>query len=188
MSNDAAPLYTLERRNHGWLALAPGDADSLPVTYFTEIAKLFPKDFVMLPGVAHHFKASGKRNTVLALCAKSDAKKWVATIEESLKGLDPHTQWWRGCEVGRSSAAIFGALAPAGFGREAKENSRGDIPRDADDFQRCIGLLERFPDWRQRLPEVAVTYPGSKWEKLVPLWDEVTAALPERKYEILSRL
>jgi hypothetical protein len=48
-----------------------------------------------------------------------------------------------------------------------------DVPYDAGDFGRCYRLLELFPEWRARLPEVAAKHP--KWGPLVSAWDELTA-------------
>ena len=47
-----------------------------------------------------------------------------------------------------------------------------DTPSDPDDFGRCYRLLAKFPEWRQRMPEVAAQYP--KWGPMVAAWDELT--------------
>jgi hypothetical protein len=44
-------------------------------------------------------------------------------------------------------------------------------PYDSDDFGRCFRLLERFPHWRDRMPEVAEKYKGY-WADLVEVWEE----------------
>ena len=50
---------------------------------------------------------------------------------------------------------------------------RVSIPWDPADFGRCHRMLELFPEWRPRLPEVAAAYPS--WTRLVERWDDVTA-------------
>lgn len=56
-----------------------------------------------------------------------------------------------------------------------------DVPHDADDFGRCYRLLQLFPDWRRRLPEVAAVHP--KWGPMVAAWDELTALYEAKDYD-----
>ena len=56
---------------------------------------------------------------------------------------------------------------------EQNIGNRRDASRDPDDFGRCHRLLERFPEWRERLPEVADKFPV--WRGLVAEWDRLTA-------------
>jgi len=49
------------------------------------------------------------------------------------------------------------------------------VPRDANDFGRCVRLLLRFPLWRARLPEIAAKIPEwdglcREWERLTEMW------------------
>ena len=46
------------------------------------------------------------------------------------------------------------------------------VPRDRGDFGRCHRLLQAFPHYRERLPEVAAKYP--MWVGLVREWDNLT--------------
>jgi hypothetical protein len=48
-----------------------------------------------------------------------------------------------------------------------------DIPHDSGDFGRCYRLLTHFPEWRDRLPEVAKQYP--MWGPIVEAWGELSA-------------
>lgn len=52
-----------------------------------------------------------------------------------------------------------------------------DVPYDPSDFRRCLLLLELFPEWRARLPEVAEKFP--RWKPLVDAWDELEALYAE---------
>ena len=56
---------------------------------------------------------------------------------------------------------------------------RYDIPYDPDDFGRCFRLLEHFPEWKKRLPEVAAIFP--KWEPMVAKWEQMSRLYVEEK-------
>lgn len=45
---------------------------------------------------------------------------------------------------------------------------RSNTPSDPDDFGRCFRLLQRFPEWRLRLQEVADRFP--EWQPFVDNW------------------
>jgi len=75
-------------------------------------------------------------------------------------------QWLLNGDTGISSKTIFAVLVGATL-------SKADVPYDSADFGRCYRLLEEFPEWRQRLPEVAAVYPI--WGPMVAAWDELTA-------------
>ena len=47
-----------------------------------------------------------------------------------------------------------------------------DIPYDLDDFRRCYRLIEKIPELRDFLPNVAIKYP--RWIPLVDNWDKLT--------------
>ena len=72
-------------------------------------------------------------------------------------------------DTGISSEAICSVLT----GSKARDRWGGNTPSDPSDFGRCHRLLLKFPEWRERLPEVAKRYP--KWKPLVESWDELTA-------------
>lgn len=55
---------------------------------------------------------------------------------------------------------------------------RHGYPLDPSDFGRCYRLLQRFPFWRVRLPEVAARFPR-EWTLLVRHWDELTELYEE---------
>lgn len=73
--------------------------------------------------------------------------------------------WLDHGEVGTSSKTIWCVM-------EGKRCHSPGVPRDPDDFRRCHLLLEAFPGWRQRLPEVAKSFP--EWTSLVAEWEALT--------------
>lgn len=76
-------------------------------------------------------------------------------------------QWVFGNDTGQSSmtiAAVMLNLPPASINRPS-------IPYDAGDLGRCLRLLERLPEWRARLDEVASAFP--QWRPLVENWTEL---------------
>lgn len=75
---------------------------------------------------------------------------------------EKYLAWYRGRETGISSETIFEVMT----GIPVK---RHDIPYDPSDFRRCRELLKEFPEWRQRLGEVALRFP--EWKPFVDNWD-----------------
>ena len=76
-------------------------------------------------------------------------------------------EWLFGDDTGLSSRTIAGVmlgLPPAGI-------QYASIPHDAGDLGRCLRLLERVPEWRARLDEVAVAFP--QWRPLIDHWSEL---------------
>lgn len=74
-------------------------------------------------------------------------------------------RWLGGNDVGVSSATIWRVMTGEAPGRMRDHTGR---PYDDDDLGRCIRLLDLFPEWRGRLPEVAARYP--EWDRLLPEW------------------
>jgi len=77
---------------------------------------------------------------------------------------DQHIEWLMSGDTGLSSMTIFAVMT-------ARPYYRACTPFDSSDFGRCYRLLARFPEWRDRLPEVAVAH--RNWEGLVREWDEL---------------
>lgn len=78
-------------------------------------------------------------------------------------------QWIVFGEVGTSSRTIWGVMTGAVISYVGDWNF--DVPADMDDFSRCYKLIALFPEWRQRLPEVAQIFP--KWIPFVREWDKL---------------
>ena len=75
------------------------------------------------------------------------------------------TQWLLSNDTGISSETICTVML-------GEEHSHPDYPHDPSDFGRCYRLLSHFPEWKDRLQEVADRYPI--WGPLVSEWDELT--------------
>lgn len=80
-------------------------------------------------------------------------------------------EWLLSDDTGTSSKTICAVMIGARI--EVRHWYEHDIPHDAGDFGRCYRLLLLFPEWRQRLPEVAQRFP--KWGPMVQAWQELTA-------------
>ncbi len=52
-----------------------------------------------------------------------------------------------------------------------------DAPSDPSDLGRCLRLLELFPEWKSRMPEMATLNRG--WASLIPQWDQISALMQE---------
>ncbi len=73
-------------------------------------------------------------------------------------------QWIVGDDTGVSSVTIWSVM----MGVTPRWSG---TPMDADDFGRCVRLLDCFPGWRERLSEVSGVYP--EWEGLIACWSEL---------------
>ena len=76
-------------------------------------------------------------------------------------------EWLLSGDTGTSSKTICAVMTGSDGDR------LGDPPYDNDDFGRCYRLLQLFPAWRRRLPEVAARYP--MWGPMVASWGQLTA-------------
>jgi hypothetical protein len=82
-------------------------------------------------------------------------------------------EWMVGDDTGVSSKSIAAFMCGADLSF-AYWNSP---PSDASDLGRCLRLLERFPEWKARMPEMASI--DERWAKIIPHWDEAAAMLAE---------
>lgn len=78
--------------------------------------------------------------------------------------------WLNSGDTGISSKTIWSVMTGRPF---PDRHFLPSVPLDPSDFGRCHRLLERFPEWRARLGEVAERYP--EWAPLVDAWDRMTA-------------
>lgn len=86
--------------------------------------------------------------------------------------------WLENGEMGTSSEAI--RLHMIG-----RPKGSMDAPRDAADLRRCVLLLHRIPEWRDRMGEMAV---HPKWQRLAPEWGRLEALFVEDVGEGLERV
>lgn len=82
-------------------------------------------------------------------------------------------EWLLSGNTGVSSKTICAVMT----GSKKGGSFSADVPYDPSDFGRCHRLLQQFPEWRDRLPEVAAAYPI--WGPMVAAWDELTALYEE---------
>lgn len=90
------------------------------------------------------------------------------TLSEILPPSAAMWQWVASSDSGTSSAAIWSQMTGQPAGRYGL---RDDVPWDAGDLGRCIRLLDLFPQWRPRLPEMVEVSPA--WGPIVEAWDEL---------------
>lgn len=170
-----SPLYTIERWPHGWTISSVPEESGVPINALDECLKLFPKNSVVDTGIAGHLRRGRGMSVVFAIGLVNDLSDWRREITASLAGQPREIRWWRGLDVGTSSASIFGVFS--NFNRiSARELGRGSVPLHADDFGRCKRLLDLFPEWRADLGRVAEAYPDTLWPRLIPRWAELEAA------------
>ena len=91
-----------------------------------------------------------------------DNKKMTATKNE----LQKFFKWIDSDDTGLSSISIASHMI-SGW-------SSGSTPSDISDLGRCMRLLEEFPDWQVRLPEMA-RY-NKTWKALSENWTSLTKA------------
>jgi hypothetical protein len=92
----------------------------------------------------------------------------IADLRLEKLGNTAETRWLVSGDVGISSKTIWTVMTGWPI-----EGHQPRTPWDPDDFGRCHRLLETFPAWRSRMPEVADAHP--EWADLVVAWDELTA-------------
>lgn len=83
-------------------------------------------------------------------------------------------EWLLSDDTGISSKTILAVMT---LSRPQGTRWWPDVPHDPSDFGRCYRLLQKFPQWRRRLHEVADAYP--MWGPMVAAWDELTALYEE---------
>jgi hypothetical protein len=75
-------------------------------------------------------------------------------------------EWLSGRDTGTSSRTIYSVMQHTAM-------ERYDIPHDPADFGRCYRLLALFPEWGERLADVARVH--AAWRPFVENWAELTA-------------
>lgn len=150
-------------------------------------AQLIPKEGIRVTSKAM------RALTLLGEDFEDEHAKCVETDKSpTRRKFETPEEWIEGHDTGLSSCTIVRELARAGHpGVVARANEMlsgypdGMTPRDASDFGRCYRLLTRhFPQWRDRLPEVAERHPD--WAPLVAAWAELEGLFAEEKYQELS--
>lgn len=78
--------------------------------------------------------------------------------------------WFAGSDTGVSACTIAAFMCGADM-----ESIYTSHPRDPGDMGRCLRLLETFPEWKARLPEIASLSP--QWASLIKHWDQVETTM-----------
>ena len=87
--------------------------------------------------------------------------------------------WLMSNDTGTSSETILHVM------EKCKPPHMGpDIPYDAGDLGRCMRLLEAFPQYRPRMPEIAKKYPD--WQPFVDQWEKLTDLYNAKSYQLSS--
>lgn len=111
----------------------------------------------------------GVLQNILDTFGDSGIKAIKNLIKEEMKFSNKILDWYRGNDTGISSEAIMTVMT----GKKWSSDFTPDVPRDPSDFGRCYRLLKSFPEFKERLPEVAKKYP--EWEPFVQNWDRLTS-------------
>jgi len=154
--------YTIEIDDDGVVIHGP-----IPVIDITAIARLAKlHGFEKLDaGVAQALDAS------MVLTDDDGSSRMRKRIAEKNANMDPLVQWLYGTDTGLSSRAIFAHMTGHVTANPASPSGGFAHPLDPDDFGRCFRLLEKFPEWRLRIREMAsVSY---EWSRLASEWDEL---------------
>lgn len=118
---------------------------------------------------------------------RTEHEATIAQRDEALAKLDGRQAalaWITGRDTGQSSitiwAVMMGAVDPTA------DSWTYSTPMDADDLGRCLRLLDRVPEWKPRLPEVAERFPA--WGPLVREWSRLEAAYYEDERDTGNRV
>lgn len=189
-SSNNRPSYSVERWPLGWVVCGSDFCPEIPMAALEECgSKLFEGNAVIDSGITHHLRMTGKSpHAVFCVVSPKESKKWRDQITEESSGWDKQKRWFTGVSVGASSAALFSVFCGPEWTFYAKGQGGNSIPHDADDFSRCKGLLDQFPEWRQDLHMVAEAYPDTAWPQLIARLAEIENASPEGQDRIISNI
>tara|TARA_Y100000034_G_scaffold136074_1_gene210623 strand:- start:1363 stop:1920 length:558 start_codon:yes stop_codon:yes gene_type:complete len=103
------------------------------------------------------------------------------TIKERLN-------WWvnHSHDTGISSQTIAYVCADLTWGEVGGPPFSPSPPLDADDFGRCVRLIERIPEWRDTLWKVGQKHPD--FHGIIQRWDELKEMYDAKDYVECSKL
>jgi len=176
--------WSLEAWPLGWVLCStsgtgvPMEALSCAVKMLERLyCKKEAKRLVMGLCIVNYVKKRCNSRAVFVIGDPDCLSKWEEQIKAALAGCSREEQWWCGCDVGLSSKLLFATLGDEIHSevRHARLELKGavQLPQDGADFGRCVRLLQLFPEWKARLPEVAARWP--QWAGMVEHWDELEA-------------
>lgn len=126
---------------------------------------------------------------------------WVIGSDESLKRLraehdariahlPPLEKWCSGWDKGISSMTMLAAIVHPDTiipnCCKSYVNAKQDVPHDADDFGRCVRLLEAMPEFRPQLHKVSDKHP--EWGQIIANWDGLEFLYHAGQYNEVTRL
>jgi hypothetical protein len=82
-------------------------------------------------------------------------------------------EWPINGEIGASALTIHRHMTSP----HPSANQRAPHPHDLADFNRCVLLLRRIPEWSPRMPEMAIHSPA--WRSLAEHWIELAGLYEE---------
>lgn len=182
------PRVSVEATEHGWIVRVPNEPDTdgaslrldRVVGIYREAARhgLHWIDTVACWMIRVREAADGIEDPrghawVVIAWAPEAGFAWRRELEAQVPAdLSPLDRWFRGPSSGMSSRALAfhltGKLAPGD-----RSPSLDALPRDAEDFERCVSLLRAVPELRDRL----TTLTAFGWPAIVSLWPRLEAAL-----------
>lgn len=77
--------------------------------------------------------------------------------------------WMTGSDTGMSSKAIAAHMTTG--------ECDGSFPCDPADLGRCLRLLDLFPEWERRMPEMGKY--NSTWKRIAGAWPELRNLMTE---------
>jgi hypothetical protein len=162
--------YEVHRLEHGiavFGAIALGDFSFLVNAWAAEGFKILRLDIASAIGAV-----------AAVVRSDDDAAAWKRAADIR----SDHPDWLRSGDTGTSSLTI---LATFTGNWQVLHGGEGAPPCDADDFGRCFRLLERYPQWRERIGEVSAKCP--RFSPLVPIWSELETLYKDGKYSACSQ-
>jgi hypothetical protein len=121
---------------------------------------------------------SSKGDATTDVNEQMEALKGQVTLlreQDAMKARALH--WLLNGEVGQSSRAILRHMLGVPSENGDPFGSSSAHPLDPGDLRRCLLLLSLFPEWKERLGEMATV--SQKWAALVTRWGELEAAFTE---------
>lgn len=81
-------------------------------------------------------------------------------------------EWFVSGDTGISSKSIAAVMCGANV-----QKIEDYPPADPSDLGRCLRLLEKFPEWKPRMHEMAAV--SKRWAHVLPHWDNAAAIMAD---------
>lgn len=163
--------YTVEHRDGCILV-----SGNVPLSDFSVLVKLAPKDSVVDPDLARMFGANlafGLPDDIAPL--KQKVAEGVFKRERAAHPAlsDSAVRWLASGERGVSSETMFSVLT----GVKIRESHDWSVPWDSDDFRRCRLLLEQVPELEPYLHKMSGV--SLAWANLVRDWTKICLTMDQ---------